>query len=307
MAQIMLLAALFHDIGKSKTTKIDLDGSIHSPHHSKVGANVTRTILFKVQVPFGIREDIVNLIRNHQWIFHAKFDDRDFYKLLVTSCYTRLDLLCILAEMDGKGRSYVGLNRTLEEIELFKGFAIENNCYSNQFAFPDDHTRFMYINGGSNIDPHYKVFDDFKNDVTIVCGLPGSGKDYWIKNNNKDNLPIISLDDIRKELKVKPTDNQGHVIARAHESAKEYLRKNQHFIWNSTNVTKILRSSIINLCKDYKAKTHLVYIEAKYNRLLEQNKNRANPVPENVLDKLINKLEVPNITETHTMEYVLNY
>ena len=54
---------------------------------------------------------------------------------------------------------------------------------------------------------YYVPHEDFACDVTIMSGLPGSGKDTWLARNRPD-LPVVSLDDIRGELGVEPTDNQ---------------------------------------------------------------------------------------------------
>ena len=47
-----------------------------------------------------------------------------------------------------------------------------------------------------------------------MSGLPGAGKDNWVRNNLPD-WPVISLDAVREELDVDPTDAQGQVINRA--------------------------------------------------------------------------------------------
>ena len=56
---------------------------------------------------------------------------------------------------------------------------------------------------------------------------------------------------IRDELGVSATDNQGQVIQAAHERAREYLRKGTDFVWNATNVTRLNRSKVLRLLRDY--------------------------------------------------------
>lgn len=65
---------------------------------------------------------------------------------------------------------------------------------------------------------------------------------------------MVSLDVIRKELKVKPTDNQGIVIQTAQEQAKKFLRARKEFAWNATNLTKDIRQRQISLFEGYGAK-----------------------------------------------------
>ena len=75
-----------------------------------------------------------------------------------------------------------------------------------------------------------------------MSGLPGAGKDTWIARHAPD-LPVISLDMIRRELKVTPADDQGAVAALAKSRARELLRRQQSFIWNATNITRALRTA----------------------------------------------------------------
>ena len=93
-----------------------------------------------------------------------------------------------------------------------------------------------------------------------MSGLPGVGKDTWIQRNAPD-LPMISLDEIRKELKYSPTHNQGKVANLARERAKELLRQHQHFVWNATNITAQMRESLVALFETYHARVRIVYLE----------------------------------------------
>ena len=67
-----------------------------------------------------------------------------------------------------------------------------------------------------------------------------------------------------------------------------------------------MRSRWIGLFSDYNARVKILYIEVPYKTLLKQNADRDNKVPENVLHKLINKLEIPDIKEAHDVEYFIN-
>ena len=55
----------------------------------------------------------------------------------------------------------------------------------------------------------------------------------------------------------------------------------------------------------YKAKVKIVYIEVPYKILLKQNSNREHKVPENIINKLIGKLEIPDLREAHEVEYII--
>lgn len=74
-----------------------------------------------------------------------------------------------------------------------------------------------------------------------MSGLPGTGKDAYIKQNLSD-LPVISLDDLRDEMKIAPEDGPDLVLARAREIAKEDLRAKRPFVWNATNIADFARA-----------------------------------------------------------------
>jgi len=137
----------------------------------------------------------------------------------------------------------------------------------------------------------------------MMSGLPGAGKDYWVAENLPD-LPVISLDELRREMKVKPTENQGPVAARAREIAREYLRKREPFVWNGTNISRQMRELSINLFAAYNARVRIVYVEAPEDRLFAQNLERADPVPAEVIRKLIERWEVPDSTEAHRVDWI---
>jgi tRNA uridine 5-carbamoylmethylation protein Kti12 len=66
-----------------------------------------------------------------------------------------------------------------------------------------------------------------------------------------------------------------------------------------TNLLKQTRQRWIDLFADYNARIELVYVEPPFDRLLQQNKRRGNPVPEDVVRKLAGKCEPPTWIEGH--------
>ncbi|HEY5745425.1 MAG TPA: AAA family ATPase [Chryseolinea sp.] len=90
-----------------------------------------------------------------------------------------------------------------------------------------------------------------------------------------------------------------------YSQAKALLRKGQPFAWNATNTTRQLRTQWIDLFVSYKARVKLVYIETSYKEWINQNSNREFPVPNQVLSRLLSKLEVPLPQEAHRVEYIV--
>ena len=156
------------------------------------------------------------------------------------------------------------------------------------FAFANAASRVSYFDKPDR-DPHYAEFEDFRCKVTVMSGLPGAGKDTWIQTHRPD-LPMVSLDELRAELKAPATGNQGRVIQAARERAREHLRAGQDFVWNATNISRQLREKSLNLLRDYNAEVEIIYLEPTVERLFSQNQNRASAIPAKALTGLMRKL-----------------
>ena len=135
----------------------------------------------------------------------------------------------------------------------------------------------------------------------------GTGKDTYIQKHLA-GYDVLSLDDIRRRLKIDPTDSKanGRVIQEAKETAKGFLRKKQPFVFNATNISRSMREIWIDLFTSYGAKTKIIYLEVPYRQLISQNRNRAYPVPDAVLYRMLGKLEVPALWEAHEVKYVVS-
>jgi predicted kinase len=62
-----------------------------------------------------------------------------------------------------------------------------------------------------------------------------------------------------------------------------------------------MRKRWIDLFTDYGARIEIVYLEPAVTTILSQNKRRTAPVPERVILRLLEKLEVPTVTECHSL------
>jgi len=142
-------------------------------------------------------------------------------------------------------------------------------------------------------------------EVVILSGLPGSGKDHYLHQHYR-HLPVISLDDMRRRLKIdrKDTKGNGRIIQAAMEQAREYLRNLQSFAWNATNITRSMREQLINVFEVYDPRITLVYVEVPYHKLVAQNRSREYSIPQAAIEKLIDKLDIPKLWEAHELKYV---
>ena len=312
---ILFTSALLHDVGKIKRTKIDED-SIVSSGHSFYGSITTREFLYKNLNLAGdvetqnLRESICLLTKYHSFPPYSITDTNALYKCIKTSCNGELvsgfscKNLYILEKADVLGRIANDTKTQLEKLEYFKILCEDNNCFTTPFKFSSPYTKRAYFLNKTSWQ-NDDIFDGSFGNVILTSGLPGVGKDTYIQQN-LPNLPIVSLDNIREKLKIKPTDNQSPVVAYAQEEAKEFLRKKQPFIWNATNITYDLRCKPISLFERYGASVSILYLETSFNENIKRNAEREKSVPLPVIEKMLSKLEVPENFEAKQVKWIIN-
>ncbi|WP_310481434.1 AAA family ATPase [Chamaesiphon sp. VAR_48_metabat_403] len=301
---ILFAAALLHDIAKPMVTQVIDEGNITAKGHVNLGAKKVRQILQDLQTPFAIREVIVAIVKYGSlplWFWDKHNPLRSIIK---ASQLVRCDWLALMAEADVRGRICDDKQKLLETIEFFREFCQEHNCFDRAYPFASDHSRFIYFHK-EDADPNYAAFDDTRLEVIMMCGLPGTGKDYWIDRTHPD-LPVVSLDKLRIEMGISPTNEQGAIVNAGRALAKGYLQSETPFIWNATNIIKPIRSGLIRLFAGYGARIRIVYLEVPIDRVLQQNRDRKAQVPNAVIHRFRDRLEIPDITEAHQVDYFVD-
>lgn len=310
---ILYITALLHDIGKIPTSAL-IDGEWQAPHHAPTGSRMAREVLWKEYGMCGdeelmkIRETICLLIRYHSLPPHA-IDLEDarlrLHKIasngLLVPDFT-IRMLCILCKADMLGRKCNDQQEMLEQISFCEELACEEGCLDGCYPFKSDAVRraFLYR---QDVWKEQELYDETWGEVILMSGLPGTGKDTWISQHLPD-LPMVSLDNIRRQQKISPKAEQGFVANIAREQAKEYLRKHQPFVWNATNITMQMRESLVNLFEAYKARVHIVYLETSWNEQLQRNSQREHSVPDDVIESMLGKLVLPEVYEARKVEWI---
>lgn len=312
--QELFIAALLHDIGKIPCTQLE-DGVWTSPNHTSVGARMAREFLWteygfcgtkELQV---FREAVCNLIRYHSIPPHIMDQSDPGRRLLKIAANGELvsdfsiRLLCLLEEADMRGRVSDTVEESLDLIRLCVEMAEECGCLDGSCEFPDAFSEYAYLSG-CNIQPGQPLYDDTWGEVILLSGLPGTGKDTWIREHYPE-YPVVSLDDIRREMKVSPKDDQGAVAQEARERAREYLRKRIPFVWNATDLTPLIRGKQVSLFSDYHASVRIVYLETDWEVRRQRNEGRAEAeiVPEAVVRQMLGNLVLPERFEAHRVEW----
>ena len=309
----LFLAAVLHDIGKVKTTRRRY-GEWVSPHHSSTGSQIVREFLWRDCGLCGspdlisFRETVCALVRSHMLPVHLM--DRNHPERLVrkTAAIGELapdfswKLLCILAEADVRGRIADDIRAGVEKVQMACLMAEEAGCCETPYPFSDSYSKHAYLSG-RNVQPDQILYDDTWGQVIMLSGLPGTGKDTWIQRNHPE-LPVLSLDDLRAELRISPHDNQGKLIQEARERARTYLRMKQPFIWNATSLTDKTREKNIALFERYGASVRIVYLETDWQMRVERNRKRTNAVPESKVGRMLAKTVPPAPDEAREVEWL---
>lgn len=296
---ILVLAALFHDIGKGVTTIWDDEAQTwKSPQHAKISEQITRRLLWDEN--FIHRELICSLVGNHMKPLYT-FEKKDPLKHIITLAEepVSLEWLLLLKTADCMGSQMKEYDGWREKLENVRKIAIENDCLTKPYTFSNTTSRYAYFNN-ENVS-HTSVFfkDKSEFEVYVFIGIPGSGKTTY--RSKLSALPIVCRDDIRTEIGIKGekpmgTKKQEDEVTRIqNERILNYARKKESFIIDATNLKWMYRDKFKMMLAPYNPKIIYVYIEAP---TFQDNLNRRKgQIPQDIIIKMRDNFEFPKMTE----------
>lgn len=299
----VFLAALLHDIAKPATTETQLDGRVTARGHARKGAAMARRILWEADFDPLRRERVAHLVLHHQLPMWCIEKDRPERHAILASLVCCLEDLSLLAESDLRGRLCADQDLALERVALFAALAEDLDCLDGPFAFANDHTRWMYVR---KPEQHHTaaLHHDPTCTMTLLCGLPGSGKSTW-SQANRPGQPVVSLDALRARHGVSPGDNQGRLVQEAKELARTHLRAHESFVWDATALSRSQRTPLVQLSLDYGARVEIVHVEASRETASRRNRERDDPVPERAIERMLRRWEPPTLLEAHDVLHVV--
>lgn len=124
--------------------------------------------------------------------------------------------------------------------------------------------------------------------LTIMCGIPGSGKSYYIKKNLADAV-VICPDSIRKEINgsVSSQKNGGAVFDIAYERLEKALSEKKETVFDATSVRLAYISRLIGY-----ASKHGTDVEVVKMKMSEDPKMCAARVKADMVNK-VDRSDVP--------------
>jgi predicted kinase len=297
---LLVFTALFHDAAKPLTSEFDTEtGRIRTPKHAVKGEQLTRNILRDLDCDLSTREQIAGLVRYHGRPAFLLEREEPIHEVVRLSWLVNNRLLYLFALADTRGRDTDSMTRPEENLHYWRLMAEEASCFDQAYPFATDHARYIFFRQREP-NLHYIPHENFTCTVTMMAGLPGSGKDTWLQKNRSD-LPVVSLDEIRGELDVDPSDDQGRVAQMAQQRCRELLRSGTSFAFNATNTMRQTRGRWLELFADYGARIEVVFLEPPIEKILHQNRDRRSAVPESIIRRLANKCEPPTWLECHRL------
>lgn len=305
--QILLGAALFHDVGKGETTTFT--DTWHSYNHESVGEKIARRLLWDEEL--SIREDVCALVKYHMVLcLYRKSTHRAELLLDMSHKVHSLQMLLALCRCDLNGSVQEDLNRKsidLMTVSEMEDFAKELNCYECPSLLP--------ITGEKSASDEKRLFFENKPKkfVHVLIGLPGSGKSTWIKEHVTYGT-ILSRDAIRAELgfckegeKIVGTSEQENAVSE--EFNKALLEKmktdNVECIYiDNINLRRKYRNNFHTLLSDYNVVWKYFYFEAD---TIDKNINRRNgQIPSDKLLSMIETLDWPSPEEYDSLHIFLS-
>lgn len=141
------------------------------------------------------------------------------------------------------------------------------------------------------------------NTLTIVVGLPRSGKSTWI-DKNKGDAVVVSHDWIRENiLGTHYADAANAIIwTIADATIRIILGQGKDVILDGMNNTKSVRKFYIDIAKKYNAKVKMLVITTPLNVCLARN-NKSHKLPDEALKAIADYLELPTSEESSDIEY----
>ena len=148
------------------------------------------------------------------------------------------------------------------------------------------------------------------NRLIVLSGVPGSGKSYFsasLKSAIKKHVYIISSDELRLNILGNQQDlSEDDLVWKIYYKLVEAysIGKNGIVILDATHSKKVYRLDNIMPFRHLYDQVDLVCFRLDKELVLEQNKDRENPIPKESLLRLIDQFEMPDDEERKFYDHV---
>lgn len=307
---LMRLAALFHDSAKPETTVIawcDTENRecVRQPNHAKKGADKAWQWLIDAGHDVRDAREVASLVLWHQRPSHIHEQSNQQTRICrFVAEGGRWDRLFALCESDQSGRISPNVEEGLIALGLLRldvESLSENMGHDLMSGGSPESSEWRYRIGESwSADPFYAPRDEPTKRLTMMSGLPGSGKSSWVRENIGDAV-LVSLDEIRSEFKryKRNQEFEGRCYQEAVSRVRQALAADRDVVWDACSLDLRSRGKIMRLGRDYGASLRIVSMDEPFSVAAARNANREFPVPVSVMADMAVSREMVLATEAH--------
>lgn len=242
---IVKLALLFHDHGKLFTQTFDNDGIAHYYDHARKSAEIFLDFAIEHNIPVLLAQSVVALIKNHT-----------SYNIRPVRAANKLgNLALLLGDMMLADKQAHNVTKHADRIT--------DEWYASVEFFLKQHTQ-------KNKDLT----------LTLMLGLPKSGKSSFVKTQYDVNTVVISRDAIRMELGGSKNyfDEEAKVTELFNLRLYSAIQQRRNIIIDNTNLKKDYRNEYRNLARKNGYLLQFNEIITDYHTLLERAKKDKFPL-----------------------------
>lgn len=292
---ILLLAAIFHDVGKCRTTFFkESDQMWHHYNHEVESEKITRRILWNFGV--DVREKVCALVRWHMEPFNIMRSKDPVKKIIDLSMIVpSITMLYKLKMFDMYGSMAQDSAITENDqyvLDKFMDLATVLDC--------DNHI--SYVNFVLNSYNHVMSKKN-KLNVYLYIGLPGAGKDTLISKTKYNNCAVVCRDDIRATLGLcKPgekylgtADEENRVTDVFNKQLLDAANEGKTIVINNMNNKRKYRDAYKEMLKNYDVTWNYIYVEA--DSLQKNIERRKGQISEDAFYNMIESFEYPTADE----------
>ena len=134
--------------------------------------------------------------------------------------------------------------------------------------------------------------------ITMLVGLPGSGKSVYAEKLKEKGYIVHSSDKIREELgDVNDQSRNEEVFNILHKRIKDDLMNGKNVCYDATNLNRRRRIAFIRELKNILCKKDCVLIATPYEMCMAQNIKRERKVPFDVIFNMLKSFNMPSTYE----------
>lgn len=143
--------------------------------------------------------------------------------------------------------------------------------------------------------------------LIMLVGIPASGKSSYAKENYKD-YKIYSSDKLREKLfnNVNDQTHNDELFRYIHKNIIKDLQNGINVVYDATNIYSRNRKSFLNKLFNINCNKICIVFNVDIDKCKLRNSTRERKVPEKVIDKMYNKMELPSIEEGFDEIYYIN-